>query len=97
MHLLSGQTICAADAQPASWSQQQVLDLYRCRWQIEVAFKRMKSIMGLGQLRKRDPDSCRAWLHGKLLASLLVERMIGSAKKLFPWGYELAATQEQVA
>ena len=82
---------------PVSWSQQQVLELYRCRWQIELAFKRMKSIMGLGHLPKRDPESCRAWLHGKLLTSLLVERMIGSAKKLSPWGYQLAAPAEQVA
>ena len=82
---------------PAAWRQQQILDLYRCRWQIELAFKRMKSIMGLGHLPKRDPESCRAWLHGKLFTSLLVERMIGSAKKLSPWGYELGAPTEQVA
>ena len=80
-----------------SWSRQQVLELYRCRWQIELAFKRMKSIMGLGHLPKRDPESCRAWLHGKLFTSLLVERMIGAAKKLSPWGYELDGTQKQVA
>ncbi len=82
---------------PAAWRQQQILDLYRCRWQIELAFKRMKSIMGLGHLPKRDPESCRAWLHGKLFTSLLVEPMIGSAKKLSPWGYELGAPTEQVA
>lgn len=81
---------------PASWSQQQILHLYRCRWQIELAFKRMKSIMGLGHLPKSDPESCRAWLHGILFTSLLVERMIGSAKKLSPWGYELAPPAEQV-
>lgn len=82
---------------PAAWSQQQTLDLYRCRWQIELAFKRMKSIMGLGHLPKKDPESCRAWLHGKLFTSLLVERMIGSAKKLSPWGFELEGPKEQVA
>ena len=82
---------------PASWSRPQILELYQCRWQIELAFKRMKSIMGLGHLPKRDPESCRAWLHGKLLTSLLVERMIGAAKKLSPWGYELDSTKEQVA
>ena len=69
---------------PAAWSQQQALHLYRCRWQIELAFKRMKSMMGLGHLPKRDPESCRAWLHGKLFTSLLVERMIGFAKIIYP-------------
>ena len=82
---------------PQSWSRIKVLNLYRCRWQIELAFKRMKSIMGLGHLPKKDPESCRAWLHGKLFTSLLVERMIGAAKKFSPWGYELVAAQEQVA
>jgi hypothetical protein len=81
----------------SSWSRQQVLELYRSRWQIELAFKRMKSIMGLGHLPKKDPDSCRAWLHGKLLTSLLVERMLAAAKKISPWGYELDRPSEQVA
>ena len=73
----------------ASWSRGQVLELYRSRWQIELAFKRMKSILGLGHLPKKDPESCRAWLHGKLFTSLLVERLIGAARTLSPWGYEL--------
>lgn len=75
--------------QPSSWACPEVLELYRCRWQIELAFKRMKSIMGLGHLPKRDAESCRAWLHGKLLTSLLVEALMGAAKTLSPWGYEL--------
>ena len=67
-----------------------VLELYRLRWQIELAFKRMKSIMGLGHLPKKDPASARAWLHGKIFASLLVERMVQAAETLSPWGYRLA-------
>ena len=59
------------------------------RWQIELAFKRMKSIMGLGHLPKKDPASARAWLHGKIFASLLVERMVQAAETLSPWGYRL--------
>jgi Transposase DDE domain len=82
---------------PPSWSRRQVLELYRSRWQIELAFKRMKSIMGLGHRPKQDPESCRAWLHGKLLTSLLVERMIGAAEKLSPWGYQLDRAKEQMA
>ena len=74
-----------------------MLQLYRCRWQIELAFKRMKSIMGLGHLPQKDLESCRAWLHGKLFTSLLVERIIGAAKTFPPWGYELDTPLEQVA
>jgi hypothetical protein len=68
-----------------------VLELYRLRWQIELAFKRMKSIMGLGHLPKTNPASARAWLHGKIFASLLVERMVEAADAFSPWGYRLDA------
>ena len=53
-----------------------VFSMYRLRWQIELAFKRLKSLMGFGHLPKHDPVSCRAWLYGKLLVGLLVESMI---------------------
>ena len=81
----------------ASWSPFQVLELYRSRWQIELAFKRMKSLLGLGHLPKKDPDSCRAWLHGKLFTSLLVERLMGAARTLSPWGYQLGGPTEPTA
>jgi len=68
-------------------SAPEVLAFYRCRWQIELGFKRMKSILGLGHLPKKDPASARAWLHGKLLTSLLVERVIQAANATSPWGY----------
>lgn len=73
-----------------------VLELYRLRWQIELAFKRMKSIMGLGHLPKKDPASARAWLHGKIFASLLVERMVETADTFSPWGYGLDSETQSV-
>jgi hypothetical protein len=74
---------------PETFAAPVVLELYRLRWQIELAFKRMKSIMGLGHLPKKDPVSARAWLHGKIFASLLVERMVEAAHSFSPWGYRL--------
>lgn len=71
----------------AATPAREVLEYYRCRWQIELSFKRMKSILGLGHLPKKDPASARAWLHGKLLTSLLVERVIQAANATSPWGY----------
>jgi hypothetical protein len=70
-------------------SARAVLEIYRLRWQIELAFKRAKSIMGLGQLPKRTAPSSRAWLHGKLLVALLIEKLIHAAESFSPWGYEL--------
>jgi hypothetical protein len=52
-----------------------ILALYRRRWQIELAFKRMKSLFGLDELPARDPDLARTWLYAKLIANLLAEDM----------------------
>ena len=79
-----------------SFSAAAVLDLYRFRWQIELAFKRMKSILGLGHLPKKDPVSARAWLHGKIFVSLLAERMVEAADKFSPWGYRLDRSAESL-
>jgi IS4 transposase len=76
---------------PETFSAPAVLALYRLRWQIELAIKRMQSILGLGHLPKKDPASARAWLHGKLSVSLLVERMVAAANSFSPWGYRLDA------
>lgn len=82
---------------PETFSAEAVLELYRLRWQIELAFKRMKSILGLGHLPKKDPASARAWLHGKIFVSLLVERMVEAANLFSPWGYRLPDTSKPLA
>ena len=69
----------------------EVLDWYRVRWQVELVFKRFKSLAQLGHLPKLDDDSAKAWLYGKLLAALLVEKLIRHATAVSPWGYRLAA------
>jgi len=55
-----------------------ILELYRYRWQIEIYFKRLKSIMDFGQLPKRRPESIMAWLNGKLMISILIEKILGT-------------------
>ena len=74
-----------------------MLEFYRLRWQVELVFKRMKSILGLGHLPKKDPLSAQAWLEGKLFTGLLIERMIDVAESISPWGYTLAAPSQSLA
>jgi hypothetical protein len=66
-----------------------ILEMYRGRWQIELAFKRLKSLLDLGHLRKSDPVAAQAWLQGKLLVSLLIEALRVAAERFSPWGYPL--------
>ena len=74
---------------PDSINSRQIMELYRIRWQIELAFKRLKSIMGIGHLPKKDEKSCSAWLHGKLLEAQLVQAIIDEGQLFSPWGYIL--------
>jgi hypothetical protein len=74
-------------------SARDVLELYRVRWQIELRFKHLKSLLGLGCLPKYDEQSCRAWIQAKLLCGLLIERLMREAKFFFPWGYRWPAAE----
>ena len=67
----------------------EVLECYRLRWQIELAFKRMKTLAQLGHLPKHDDRSARAWLYGKLLVALLTQKLIRVGRDISPWGYLL--------
>jgi Transposase DDE domain len=75
------------------FSTSDVLQLYRARWQVELAFKRMKSLFHVGHVPKYDPVSARAWLHAKLLAVLIIERLSEEARFFSPWGFKLSPTQ----
>lgn len=72
-----------------NFSCEQVLEWYRVRWQIELVFKRFKSLAELGHLPKYDDDSSKAWLYGKLLVALLAEKLAEYASFFSPWGYVL--------
>lgn len=67
----------------------EVLEWYRSRWQIELVFKRLKSLAGLGHLHKYDAASARAWLYGKLLIALLCQKLMRLGRDISPWGYRL--------
>lgn len=54
-------------------SAEKVLELYRLRWQIEMAFKRMKGLLHLGELPVKDPQRAHGYLCAKLLAALMLE------------------------
>jgi hypothetical protein len=69
-----------------------VLDLYRCRWQIEITFKRLKQLLKLGRLPHQEPRAARSWILAKLVVALLLEKLHRNASAFSPWGYSLVET-----
>jgi len=63
---------------------QSILEAYRHRWQIEMLFKRLKSIVGLDQVHARDPDLAKVVILAKLVSILLIQKIQGDFS---PWGY----------
>ena len=62
-----------------------ILALYRLRWQIELVFKRHKSLLDLAALPAKDPDLARSWIYAKLIVALLLENVSHDALDSPPW------------
>ncbi len=73
--LLAGWVLVFTTLSPAVLSAQTIMALYRCRWQVEIAIKRWKSILDVDALRaKAQSPLAEVWLHGKLLYALMLQR-----------------------
>jgi hypothetical protein len=82
-HQISQETLVAAEwvilitsLSAESFSTADVLDLYRLRWRIELAFKRLKSLVGLKGPPGTHDDSARPYVLAHLLLMLLLEPVI---------------------
>lgn len=79
-HVVQQATLDAADhlmlvtsLEPSSHTTAQIIELYRLRWQIEIAFKRLKSLIDFDKLPARDAKLARTWLLAKLLLAMITE------------------------
>jgi hypothetical protein len=68
---------------------EEVLQIYRCRWQVEIVIKRFKSILNVDKMRSRKGVMAEVWLQGKMLYVLIImrrsrelERRIGEEIKI---------------
>ena len=57
-------------------TNEQILELYRARWQIEQLFYRLKSLFGFGDTPSKRDDTVRAWFYGKLLLAAWCESIL---------------------
>ena len=63
-----------------------ILTLYRFRWQIELAFKRFKSLAGLDMLPAKKPQLARAWVYARLIIAIIAEQIAGQVPDSSPSG-----------
>lgn len=57
-------------------SAENVLKLYRARWQVELAFKRLKSLLKFGSVPKKNRQATITWINLKLLLALIIEKHV---------------------
>jgi hypothetical protein len=75
---------------PTEISTAGVLALYRFRWQIEMKFKVLKSLLDFDHVPARTDEGVRVWVFAKLLLALLVDALIEQAESFSPWGYPIS-------
>jgi Transposase DDE domain len=62
------------------YPSERVAALYRLRWQVELAIKRLKSLLHIDRLPAKSPDLARAWLYAHLIAALLIDDLVQDAR-----------------
>ena len=65
--------ILATSLPAAGYPAEEVLAVYRLRWQIELAFKRLKSLLKMDQIPTRTERASRSWLTAHLIMALLCD------------------------
>jgi hypothetical protein len=71
-----------------------VLGLYTVRWQVELLFKRLKSLLHLDSLPSREGPTAKSWMLARLIAAGLAQQLVQPCGPLSPWGYRLGATSQ---
>ena len=96
-HKISSGTLAAAEwvilvtsLAPEDFSAADVLALYRLRWRIELAFKRLKSLIGLKGPPGVDERSAKPYLLAHLLIILLLEPFVDELEDSPHWAQGLA-------
>jgi len=53
-----------------------VLELYRQRWQVELVFKRLKSLFGYNEIPVKLDKTARAWFYAKLVPAAFCDPLV---------------------
>ncbi len=94
---LCGWVLLFSTLPPEQWSDEQVLALYRARWQIELVIKRMKQLLKLAQLRGKTASTNEATVLALLLGWALLQSEVQYARQVLTeaaeqWALSLAGS-----
>lgn len=70
-------------------------ELYRIRWQVELYFKRLKSLGDLDILNSRDGPTARAGILAKLILLVLTNLLCDQEQAFSPFGYRILQVRPQ--
>jgi hypothetical protein len=78
-----------------SLSDEQACEIYRARWQVELYFKRLKSLGDLDMQPSRDGPTARAGLLAKLILLVLTSLIQDQEQAFSPYGYPISQARAQ--
>ncbi len=80
--VLAGWVLLITTLTATDWPIEDILCLYRVRWQIELLFKRMKQMLKMHQIQCKRPDSVQATIRALLVAWVLQEQQAAQLRTL---------------
>jgi Transposase DDE domain len=83
----AGFVVLATSLPAVGYPAGEVLAAYRLRWQIELAFKRLKSLLHIDRLPTCTPQASRSWLYAHLVMALLCDQISQDFLESSPSGH----------
>ena len=81
---LAGVVMLITNLPPTPWPIARLAMLYRLRWQIELAFKTLKSTFAMRDIPAKEPRLARTWILANLAAALLTELLLSAIERAIP-------------
>jgi hypothetical protein len=81
---LAGVVMFLTNLPPQDWPIDRICALYRLRWQIELAFKMLKSAFSMRDVPAKEPRLARTWILANLVAALLANLLACSMEQAIP-------------
>jgi hypothetical protein len=79
---LCGWLLLLTTLEATAWTEEELLWLYRARWQVELLFKRLKQLLRIGQVRASSAAGATATIRALLVAWLLQEQVSTGLREL---------------